>query len=163
MTGIEDSTREDVIADRPVDGGGKSNVWLVLCLCLVGAFYFVWLSRVLYQVQSPFFDSLSYFEKLHRVMSLTRSEGLLAGWFFRDAERIEYRLPAVPDCNSVGVFHRTMSRNRHRDSSCRAVLPVVVCRHLHAAYCKNESRVPFGCRSGFPRSGVPVLSEWRHL
>ena len=80
MIGIGNASPKNVITDRSVAGGGKSNVWIVLCLCMVAAFYFVWLNRVLYQVQSPFFDSLSYFEKLHRVMSLTRSEGMLAGF-----------------------------------------------------------------------------------
>jgi hypothetical protein len=46
----------------------------------MAACYFVWLNHALYKVQSPFFDSLSYYEKLHRVMSLTRSEGMLRGF-----------------------------------------------------------------------------------
>lgn len=59
---------------------GRSNIWLALGMCLVAGGFATCLQHRLYQVQAPFFDSLSYYEKLHRVMVSTRQAGWSAGW-----------------------------------------------------------------------------------
>ena len=59
----------------------RSLAWLSLPLlgCVLLGFYCCELNRQLYQHKSPFFDSLSYYESLFRVMTLTDTVGLSSG------------------------------------------------------------------------------------
>lgn len=59
----------------------KLKYWAMLALaCWLVGFYCCQLNRQLYQHQSPFYDSLSYYEQLFRVMTLSREQGFSAGF-----------------------------------------------------------------------------------
>lgn len=53
--------------------------WLTIIVCCLGILA-GWLQIRLYQHQHPFFDSLSYYQKLARVMNRTELEGWNGGW-----------------------------------------------------------------------------------
>jgi len=59
----------------------QSLGWLFLPMigCVLIGFYCCELNRQLYQHQNPFFDSLSYYERLFRIMTLTETEGFFSG------------------------------------------------------------------------------------
>lgn len=63
----------------PVKGRWASRLF-ALCWALLLGLYAVTLNRLLYQQQEPQFDATSYLERMHRVMSLARRDGLAAGW-----------------------------------------------------------------------------------
>ena len=52
---------------------------ILLLICVLMGFYCSMLNRQLYQHQSPFFDSVSYHQKMYRVMLKTQEVGLLSG------------------------------------------------------------------------------------
>ncbi|MFN5320821.1 MAG: hypothetical protein ACK56J_16830 [Planctomycetota bacterium] len=58
----------------------RSAVSFALLLSLFAGFAAVAANHLLYESQAPFFDSVSYYDKLHQVMTVTREAGLVEGW-----------------------------------------------------------------------------------
>ncbi|MFN5707763.1 MAG: hypothetical protein ACK48X_06875, partial [Planctomycetota bacterium] len=54
----------------------RSAVSFALLLSLFAGFAAVAANHLLYESQAPFFDSVSYYDKLHQVMTVTREAGL---------------------------------------------------------------------------------------
>lgn len=94
-----------------------SGVGLALLLSLIAGLAAVAANRSLYQTQAPFFDSVSYYNKLHQVMTATREDGLAAGWqkaIHPDATVCLPFLLAVPlafllsPCREIGLGIQTL-------------------------------------------------------
>jgi hypothetical protein len=52
--------------------------WVILAFALIGFGLFAqYLNQALYQHQAPFFDSISYYDRVFDVVSIRQQEGLL--------------------------------------------------------------------------------------
>jgi hypothetical protein len=89
-----------------------SGVWFALILSLAAGFFAIWFNRTFYANHAPFFDSLSYYDQMHEVMSATRSGGWAAGFDALLKNQTTVCLPhlmgmalswVMPPCREIGI------------------------------------------------------------
>jgi hypothetical protein len=110
------------LMDKSSDSTGQefyapSGVRFALLLSIIAGLAAIAANRLLYQSQAPFFDSVSYYDKLHQVMTAAREGGLLEGWRAVLRPDTTVCLPfliavplawVLPPCREIGLGIQTL-------------------------------------------------------
>lgn len=100
-----------------LDLRSQSSLGFALLLSLLAGVAAIGANHLLYQTQAPFFDSVSYYDKLHQVMTAAREGGLLEGWRAVIRPDTTVCLPfliavplawVLPPCREIGLGIQTV-------------------------------------------------------